>query len=98
MSNNATAIPMWTLGDRLSKARSDAGISPAAMAARLRVHRNTISNWEHDRVDVPYLALRAWSDETGVALWWLVGDNGGDDSPTHGYRPPDCVTLIGLAA
>lgn len=67
----ATHIPVWTLGDRLRKAREDAGLSQAELAALLEVSRNTIGNAElGERVPLP-ITMRAWSLATGVPLEWL---------------------------
>lgn len=73
-----TMTPMWTLGDRLAKAREHAGISAQDMAARLGVGRNTISNWENDRVSVSRAAILAYASVTGVPSWWIEND---DDDP-----------------
>lgn len=39
--------PIFTLGDRLAKARESAGILQLDLADRLAVSRNTIINWEN---------------------------------------------------
>jgi len=80
-ADTATArIPQWTLGDRLRKAREEAGISVAGMAERLGIARNTLSTWEHDKVaSVPMLGVKAYADICNVPIWWLAG--GDDDAP-----------------
>lgn len=66
-----THIPVWTLGDRLRKAREDAGLSQAELAAAISVSRNTVGNAElGERVPLA-ITLRAWSEVTGVPLEWL---------------------------
>ena len=91
-----TLIPTWTLGDRMAKARKAAGYdTPGEMAARLGVHRNTVSNWEHGRVDVPPTAIIAWASVTSVPQWWLLGDGEPtDDAVTGGYPPTWPVTAL----
>ena len=42
-----TPDPIFTLGDRLAKARESAGILQLDLADRLAVSRNTIINWEN---------------------------------------------------
>jgi len=77
---SATHIPRWTLGDRLRKAREDAGISVADMATRMGVSRNTVGNWEHDKIaSVPMLGVKAYAAICNVPIWWLAG--GDDDAP-----------------
>lgn len=74
--------PVWTLGDRLAKARRHAGIRQQAdMAERLtteigeHVSKATVSAWERD-VNEPtkFLAtINAWSSITGVDAEWILG-------------------------
>lgn len=69
-----TLTPTWTLGDRLRKARDFADISSTDMAERLGVSRNTITNYENDHTRPSLLAVRAYANETGVDVEWLMGD------------------------
>jgi transcriptional regulator with XRE-family HTH domain len=71
-----TQTPAWTLGDRLAKARSAAGIGSQDMADRLGVVRNTITNYEHDRTRVPHAVVVLWAQETNVPLDWLITASG----------------------
>lgn len=73
-----TCIPDWTLADRLRKAREVAGLEQAELAQRIGISRHTVGNYELGRgVRGPKLiVLRAWSQETGVPLAWLVGEHG----------------------
>jgi transcriptional regulator with XRE-family HTH domain len=72
MSNTAR-IPEWTTGDRLRKAREDAGIGVAEMALQLGVSRNMVTNYEHDRNDVSVQKLVAWATVTNTDITWLIG-------------------------
>jgi transcriptional regulator with XRE-family HTH domain len=73
-------IPEWSLGDRLSKSRRAAGLSSTDLQEYLGVTRNTISNYERDRI-VPRLSvLRLWAMRCGVPLEWL-------DPSTKWYSP-----------
>ncbi len=68
-----THIPVWTLGDRLRKAREDAGFSQVELAEVIGVSRNTISNHElgeGKRPPTPLL-MRAWAAATAVPEEWL---------------------------
>jgi transcriptional regulator with XRE-family HTH domain len=69
-------IPVWSLGERLRKARTTAGIEQEAMAALFFRHRNTIINWEggHNRPTEQVLAK--WAEVTDVPLSWLRGEEG----------------------
>jgi transcriptional regulator with XRE-family HTH domain len=57
---------VWTLGDVLSKARRQAGISVAEMAQQLGVSPKTINNIEHDRIAVRRAYIVAYSALTGI--------------------------------
>lgn len=67
----ATRTPTWTLGEHLAKARKDAEISVQQMADRLGVSRNTITNYEADRVHVSRSVVMAYASTCDVPLSWL---------------------------
>lgn len=67
--------PVWSLGDRLARARKSAGIRSGEMGDRLGVTRTSIGNWEAGRHVPSAVVLRVWAEETGVPLWWLRGDD-----------------------
>ena len=67
-------VPVWTLGDRLRKARRDSRISTSTMAAKLGCHRNSVLGWETDRTVPPLEVIVRWSRATKVPLWWFVDD------------------------
>lgn len=69
------AIPSWSLGDRLRKAREHAGLSRDQLAAKLSVPKGTLWKWETDATrprDVVEMADR-WAQATGVPVAWLLG-------------------------
>lgn len=72
----STKVPEWTLGDRLTKAMRQAGLSVADMAAKLGVSRNTITNYCHDKVTVTTATIIAWSLITQVPREWLEKGEG----------------------
>ena len=69
----AMAVPTWTLGDRLRKAREFAGLEQGELAVRIGVSRGTVSNYELNRGQRPpkRLVVRAWAEITGVPLDWI---------------------------
>lgn len=107
------AIPAWSLGDRLRKAREHAGLEQAEMARELGTSRTTVGNAERgDRTPRRSLVM-AWSLRTGVPLVWLEtgeapapdGDDGERGRPrgtrTHNpriNRLPQVVALRAVAA
>jgi transcriptional regulator with XRE-family HTH domain len=68
-------IPQWTYGERLRKARADAGLEQEEMASRLGVSTGTISNWELGRTQGRKMLTRVeeWAEITGVPAAWLLG-------------------------
>lgn len=59
------------MGDRLRKAREDAGLSQSEMADALGVSRSTVSNAELG-IRVPLkITMRAWAEVAQVPVEWL---------------------------
>lgn len=76
-------VPEWTTGDRLRKARSLTGMTLNEFAEATLISAKTIGNYEADRYRPKPLALRRWSEVTGVSETWLLY---GGSSDTHRYR------------
>lgn len=64
-------IPVWTISDRLRKAREHAGLSQAELADAIGVSRNSISNYESGHTTPRVIVLNAWALTTGVPRSWL---------------------------
>lgn len=81
-----TTIPEWTLGDRLAKARSTAGLTQAAWGEKLNVSSATVAAWETDRNRPRDLAGIATQIEelTGIDPAWLLGFRTGSFTPLYG--------------
>lgn len=68
-------IPEWTLGDRLAKARSKAGLTQEQMADKLDVSHSTVAKWEvgtgrpRDFME----RMTQWAEITQVPVTWLLG-------------------------
>ncbi|MFD2840113.1 helix-turn-helix domain-containing protein [Populibacterium corticicola] len=67
----AGKIPQFTMGDRLRKAREQAGLESSEFADEIGVSRNTITNYERDKVAPRKIVLKAWALRTGVPIQWL---------------------------
>jgi transcriptional regulator with XRE-family HTH domain len=68
-----------------------AGIKADEMAARLGVHRGTVTRWTHEVGAPPRgLYLEKWAEITGVPLAWLKGGDNSNSArrDTHGYAAP----------
>lgn len=93
MTTQPTAghVPSWTIGDRLRKAREDAGFDQRELAEKIGVSRNSVSNYEVGVVPNPRpIVLNAWSMATGVPVSWLRGEH-----PDNGPRTPGTVEPAG---
>lgn len=68
-------VPRWTFGDRVRRARREAGLDRLALAEQLGVSRSTVATWENDR-SVPGRyeeAVHAIAEATGVDAEWIAG-------------------------
>lgn len=70
----SSRVPVFTLGERIRKAREDQGYSQAEFAIRLGVDRKTVSNWEGTRNQPRYGDLMLIASVTDVSLEWLAGE------------------------
>lgn len=64
--------PAWTLADHLRKAREFAGLSQAALAERMGVTRDVVTNYESGRTTPRRPVLITWALATGVSYHWLI--------------------------
>lgn len=85
-----TRVPQWTVGDRLRKAREEAGIGVEQMAAQIGRNRNSITRYERSRT-VDVLVVRAYSAFTATSMTWLLTGTGPDDEEGESAITP--VTL-----
>lgn len=71
-------VPTWTLGWRLQRALSFAGLSVEQMAEELGASRSSLSRWMNDRGSPPKAAyVKLWALRCGVPYEWLIhGDEG----------------------
>jgi transcriptional regulator with XRE-family HTH domain len=68
-------VPEWTVGERMKKARTTAGLTVEFMAEQFGVKVPTIRSWEQS-VRAPRQLLdrlREWARVTGVSYVWLLG-------------------------
>lgn len=79
-------IPQWTLGDRLRKIRTSAGMSQEEFAAQLQVTASAYSHWESDRTTPRNVVTIAQRLEmmTGVPAAWILGISDGVSSGPEG--------------
>ncbi len=71
---SSSRVPVFSLGERIRKAREDQGLSQQQFAKLLDVDRKTVSNWEGSRNQPRYGDLMLISSVTDVSLQWLAGD------------------------
>ena len=85
-----TIIPQWTLGDRLTKARSLTGLNREEFARSLGISLSTVKRSELDLHPVKRAIILGWAVACGVDPDWLEhGDEGEGGEPP--ISPP--VTL-----
>ncbi len=97
IQTETAVIPVFTIGDRLRKAREVTGLDMAEFANEIGVSRQTVGNAELGKVTPRKIMLKAWSMRTGVPIEWLEtgttnphqdGPDGGLDVVRHqGLEP-----------
>jgi transcriptional regulator with XRE-family HTH domain len=75
-------VPKWTLGDRLTKARTSADLDQAALAQKLGIGRRSLIRYERDEHRPSPAIVIAWAHLTGVPVAWLDGTEVVTDLPT----------------
>lgn len=86
--------PKIELRHRLMIARTEAGLSQAALADLIGVARNSIGNAETGTTTPRRITVNAWALATGVPVTWLLtgeepapaGPDGGVSSPPSGLN------------
>lgn len=74
MNGGGTAVPEFTVHDRLRRAREFAGLEQIELAERIYVSRGTVSNYErnsHGR-GMREIVLRSWAMACGVSYDWIM--------------------------
>ena len=93
----AGTVPVWTMSDRLRKAREVTGLDQKQFAMHTGLSRNTVSNYENGNTTPRRPSLVLWAMATGVPMSWLVNgetppadeDEGvSDDVRLEGLEPP----------
>ena len=69
-----TRLDKESVGRRVAEVRSARGLSQEALADRLHVSRQTVSNWERGKTLVDVQSLATMADELGCPLSELLGE------------------------
>lgn len=65
-------VPTWTLGEMLRKAREDAGLTQAEMAAAIEMGKRRLVSYEADDAVPKRHILISWALRCGVDSDWLM--------------------------
>ncbi|MFA4084209.1 helix-turn-helix domain-containing protein [Mycobacteroides salmoniphilum] len=71
-------VPEIVLRHRLLIARIESGLSQAALAQRVGISRQTVSNTENGTTTPRRIVVNAWALATGFSVKWLLGELGND--------------------
>jgi transcriptional regulator with XRE-family HTH domain len=92
------AVPQWTLGDRLRKAREHARLNQAELAAAIGIARSSVVNYESGRSVPSRPVVLSWSLCTGVSQEWVLGRAPVTSGALFTIRPTLTTASYGLAA
>ena len=89
-------IPVFTMADRLRKARELTGMSIREFAANVGISDTTVTKYEHGYSTPRRVYLEAWARASSVNLVWLetgkeeapVDETTGADVRPKGFEPP----------
>lgn len=92
--------PVWTLGDRLAKAREHAGLTQEEMAERMGVSHSSIAKYENDAAQPRQFLTRMqeWADICEVELNWLLGLDSAWAASGSNREPAEDVPELPFAA
>jgi transcriptional regulator with XRE-family HTH domain len=96
-----SAVPAWTLADRLRKARINAGLEQAELETMTGISRKSISNYENGYTEPNKPVLLSWAMACGVDLDWLAGEGPmrrGRRSRPRGRRPAALIPVAIVVA
>lgn len=79
-------VPVFSLGDRMAKARSHAGYSQQETADRLHISRVTLSRYESGERTPSKELVQALAEATGVPVEWFY-----QDTPAS---PPEATSAL----
>lgn len=66
------AMPTWSLGERMRKAREFAGVAIEDMAADIGRTERTIRNYESDATTAPFLVIKQYALRCVVPIDWIT--------------------------
>jgi transcriptional regulator with XRE-family HTH domain len=89
--------PIWTLGDRIWKARKDAGLEQADLAEAVGVSRAQISKWERDQSEPRVSELQRVAAACRVPFRWLSSSAYNPDMEVLHGEPGEQMELSFLA-
>lgn len=92
-----------TIGGRIRQARRFAEFSQSELARAIDAHRDSVINWEKDRISPSVESLLLIARKTHFPIAWFVDGldaNGGDDGSgsTVGNHHSNLIPFPGIAA
>ncbi len=90
-------LPVWTVGDRLAKAREFAGLHQQQMAEQLAISRRSIVRYETAPTP-PRSIVLAYASVTGVPVWWLEGTDQDTMPIIQRYSRDELLNQVPVAA
>lgn len=83
--------PVWTLQDRIRKARDHAGLTQGALANIIGVSLNSVNRWETGERNPSAQSIAAIAAATNIPLEWFTKDDAAEPPLPLEKLPPGTV-------
>jgi transcriptional regulator with XRE-family HTH domain len=84
-ASRSYSVPEFTMGDRIRRARMNAGYKQQDIEDETGISRNSITAWEHDARMPSAALLRVLANYLNVPVEWIIQGTTPTNTPTVAY-------------
>jgi transcriptional regulator with XRE-family HTH domain len=84
-SSRSYSVPEFTMGDRIRRARMNAGLKQQDIEDETGISRNSVTAWEHDARMPSAALLRVLANYLHVPVEWIIQGTTPTGTPTVAY-------------